>query len=330
MGGARTDELAAFALLEGAEPEQLAELAELLQPLSAGPGDVLVREGEPATSFVLLTAGTAAVSRGGEVLAELAPGMILGELALLRGAPRAATVTATAPVTGWSGDARAFAALLEVPGAAERLALTARRRVAALVTPVPVRLRDGTALLLRPVLPGDRERAAESLAGFSRETLYQRFHSGALTQRMLDYLIAVDYVDHFVWVALEREDGVSVADVRFVRDRSDPTTAEIAFAVGDALQGRGLGTVLVGALAVAAGEAGVTTFTARTLVGNAGALALLERAGAQRGDPGRWSPDEPGVLLVTLPVPDPAGLLPDPALVPALRDAVRQVVRLTG
>ncbi len=47
---------------------------------------------------------------------------IVGELSVLRGAPRSATVTATLPLTGYAGDAAAFAALLDVPGVAERIA----------------------------------------------------------------------------------------------------------------------------------------------------------------------------------------------------------------
>ena len=79
------------------------------------------------------------------------------------------------------------------------------------------------------------------------------------------YLFEVDYVDHFVWVMTDGPDGPVVADVRFVRDESDPASAEIAFIVGDAYQGRGIGTFLMGALAVAAAYHGVQRFSARVL-----------------------------------------------------------------
>ena len=61
----------------------------------------------------------------------------------------------------------------------------------------------------------------------------------------MTYLFEVDYVDHFVWVMTEGEDGSVVADARFVRDEADATVAEVAFIVGDDYQGRGVGTFLM-------------------------------------------------------------------------------------
>ena len=62
-------------------------------------GEQIMIQGEPAGWFAYLTAGTADVSRNsprGEVHIGVAgPGSIVGELALITGAPRSATVTAT-------------------------------------------------------------------------------------------------------------------------------------------------------------------------------------------------------------------------------------------
>ena len=71
-----------------------------------------------------------------------------------------------------------------------------------------------------------------------------------------------------------------VADARFVRDESDPTVAEVAFIVGDAYQGRGIGTFLIGALAVAARCDGVQRFSARVLAENYPMRKILDRFGA--------------------------------------------------
>jgi MFS family permease len=63
----------------------------------ARPGDVVVRQGEPAASFYVLAAGAAAVSRDGVEVRRLGPGDAFGEIALLEPGPRTASVTALAP-----------------------------------------------------------------------------------------------------------------------------------------------------------------------------------------------------------------------------------------
>lgn len=61
-------------------------------------GQALFRQGEPGGHVALLLDGVVAVERDGERLAEIGPGAILGERALLEGA-RTATVVAVTPVT---------------------------------------------------------------------------------------------------------------------------------------------------------------------------------------------------------------------------------------
>lgn len=61
------------------------------------PGDVVVRQGEPAASFYVVAAGAATVSRDGAEVRRLGPGDAFGEIALLEPGPRTASVTATAP-----------------------------------------------------------------------------------------------------------------------------------------------------------------------------------------------------------------------------------------
>lgn len=81
------------------------------------PGDVILDLGQPAESLYWLARGAASVTRGDEVLGELRAGAFFGEIALLSGTTRTATVTCTSPC--W---------LLEVPAeAVERLATAAPR-----------------------------------------------------------------------------------------------------------------------------------------------------------------------------------------------------------
>ncbi|MBV8929857.1 MAG: GNAT family N-acetyltransferase [Mycobacteriaceae bacterium] len=309
----------------GVDAADLAALAAELEPLQAAPGAVLMRQGERALSFLIIASGRAEVRHtgvtGATAVAVVPPGLIVGEIALLRHAPRTATVIAEDELCGYVGYEPAFAALLDIPDIAERLVRTARQRLAAFVTPVPVQLRDGSELMLRPILPGDGVRVIKGRVWFSPDTLYRRFLSVRTpTEALLTYLSEVDYVDHFVWVVTDGVDGPLVGDARFVRCEDDPATGEIAFTVADAYQGRGIGTLLFGALAIAAQVDGVERFHAEVLAANAPARALLDRLG------GRWERDDPGVVAVTVDVPDSEDLPFRLASADKIRDVARQVI----
>jgi CRP-like cAMP-binding protein len=321
------EDLGGLSLFTGSGPNELAALASRLSAVDEPSGAVLARQGEAARSFLLVTTGEAAVLRGdggGEhQVATIGPGAIVGELSVLRGAPRSATVTATRPLTGYAGDADAFSALLDVPGVAERIARTARQRLAANTRPVEVALRDGARLRIRPILPTDRGKLADTQPGFSRESHYKRFFSAPpLSDKVVQYLVDVDYGDHFAWVALAADDpGESgVASARYIRERAAHETAEVAFSVIDDYQGRGLGTILLGALGVAAAENGIHDFRARVLADNEPMRAILRRAGAHLDFA------EPGVLETVVPIPAFGDGLPDLATANALRNAARDIV----
>ena len=325
----RAEGLADMALFEDCSAEQLQIVADRLRPLRASPGQVLMRQGEQAVSFILVHSGRAEIRHTGDddavVLDEVSAGVIVGEIALLRDKPRTATVTATEPLSGYIGDEKAFAAIADLPGVSERLLRTARQRLAAFVTPIPVVLKDGTELMLRPVLPGDSERSNHPSVEFSSETLYRRFMSArAPSPALMDYLFQVDYVDHFVWVLVDGADGPVVADVRFVRDVNDASVAEIAFIVADDYQGRGIGGLLMDALTIAAQIGGVRRFTARLLADNLRMRTILDRYGAE------WKHDEPGVVTTEFDVPSLEELRIDSAIAAEIRSVTRQVVRAVG
>jgi len=325
----RADELAALEVFAGCPTAALVPLAAQLRPLTAAAGQVLMHQGELAVSFLLIGSGRAEVSHvgidGHDTVAESLPGMIVGEIALLRDGPRTATVIAKEPLTGWVGGREAFATMLELPGMVEKLLRTGRQRLAAFITPIPVRMRDGTQLHLRPVLPGDNERTTKDPVEFSDETLYRRFQTPRNpTKALMRYLFEVDYAHHFVWVMTDGFDGPVVADARFVRDESDPAVAEVAFIVGDDYQGRGIGTFLMGALAIAADYHGVQRFSARVLSENYPMRAILDHFGAD------WHREDLGVVTTVINVPHP----PDPPFTPQLtkqiHDVTSQVVRIVG
>ncbi len=325
----RADELAALEVFHGCSANDLLPLAAQLEPLLARPGQVLMRQGERAVSFLIIASGRAQVSHIGDDgvtnVVDVEPGLIVGEIALLRDVPRTATVVATERLSGWVGGERAFTAMVEVPGVMDRLVRTARQRLAAFVTPIPVQVRDGTELSLRPVLPGDSERTAKGSVRFSGETLYRRFMSTRVpTETLMAYLFEVDYVDHFVWVMTDGVDGPVVADGRFVRDEVNAGLAEVAFTVGDAYQGRGIGSFLMGALSVAARIDGVDRFSARVLSENYPMRRILDRFGAF------WERDDPAVITTVIDVPDRRHLPFPPETARRIHDVARQVIAAVG
>ena len=244
---------------------------------------------------------------------------------MLRDAPRTATVVATEPLSGWVGGHRAFATMLDIPGMMDKLVRTGRQRLAAFITPIPVRMRDDTELYLRPVLPGDSERTSDDSIEFSSETLYRRFQTTRTpTDSMMTYLFEVDYKHHFVWVMTDGEDGPVVADARFVRDETDPTLAEVAFIVGDDYQGRGVGSLLMAALAVAARGDGIRRFSARVLSDNLAMRKILDRFGAQ------WQREDLGVVTTVIDVPALRDLSMTREMYRQIHGVARQVMGVVG
>ena len=182
-------------------------------------------------------------------------------------------------------------------------------------------LLDGTAVLVRPVRPEDRQIIKDGFARLSPESRYLRFMSpvSSLSEAQLDYLTKLDFVDHVAWLAVRAdrpEEALGVA--RFVRTKDDAAVAEAAVAVADEYQGKGLGTLLLALLATVARAAGVTTFRAYVLQHNARMRSLLDQLGA------RTTLDSPGILRMDVHL-DPNGL-PDSPPARVLRVAAQRVL----
>jgi CRP-like cAMP-binding protein len=85
-------------------------------------GTDLVREGEPGDALFLILEGEAVVRREGHDVGRVGPGSHFGELAILDGAPRSATVVAATDVRVAVLGIRMFRTLLrEFPELAEQL-----------------------------------------------------------------------------------------------------------------------------------------------------------------------------------------------------------------
>jgi CRP-like cAMP-binding protein len=73
-------------------------LAALLTATYAQPGEILCREGDPGDYFYIIVSGEAEVRKGRRVVTTLGAGEIFGEMSLLTGEPRSATVVACTPM----------------------------------------------------------------------------------------------------------------------------------------------------------------------------------------------------------------------------------------
>lgn len=155
-----------------------------------------------------------------------------------------------------------------------------------------ITLRDGTEIEVRPVTPADAETLRAGFDELSAQSRWRRFMRPVtrLTDKEVAYLTDIDYVDHFAWGAqtLDRPPvGIGVA--RFVRDKSDPTAAEIAIVVADAWQRRGVATVLLELLVLSAADRGIERFWGYVAASNDGARKLLTGLGSTgRFDQGMW------------------------------------------
>jgi MFS family permease len=123
---ARTAALLGHPIFAGLPSARLEAIARQLVTVPVPAGEVVIRQGDPADRFYLVSEGALRVSQAtddGEVeLRELGPGDVFGEIGLLRRVPRTATVTSTAPGVLLALDGPAFAELVGAgPGLSTRL-----------------------------------------------------------------------------------------------------------------------------------------------------------------------------------------------------------------
>jgi RimJ/RimL family protein N-acetyltransferase/nucleotide-binding universal stress UspA family protein len=148
-------------------------------------------------------------------------------------------------------------------------------------TDEPVRLRDGSTVVVRPIEPDDRDLLRAGFEQLSDHSRYMRFQAplANLSEQQLSYLTEVDHRDHeaLVAVAPSGEDTEIIGVARFVRVNDG--VAECAVTVADHWQGRGVATELLDRLVQRAREEGIDRFTALVMAQNTEALRLLERLG---------------------------------------------------
>jgi CRP/FNR family transcriptional regulator, cyclic AMP receptor protein len=101
-----TSRLAKVPIFSECTKRELTIIGRAAKEVSHAEGTVIAREGERGVGLFLILEGQCKVTIGGKTKAKLGPGDFFGEVALLDGGPRTATVTALTPVrlvgiTGW-------------------------------------------------------------------------------------------------------------------------------------------------------------------------------------------------------------------------------------
>lgn len=157
----------------------------------------------------------------------------------------------------------------------------------------PVVLRDGSAVLIRPVHSADASLLADGFARLSARSRRLRFLSPKedLSPAELGYFTDVDHHHHEALGALDHADGRGVGIARYIRDAADPQAAEIAITIVDDWQGRGLSTELLAQLSERARSEGIRRFTALVSADNDKVIRLLRNAGGTLVSRGRGTAD---------------------------------------
>lgn len=148
------------------------------------------------------------------------------------------------------------------------------------------KLDDGTEILVRPVVPADRQRLLSGFEELSERSRFFRFLRAInrLSNESLERFTAEGTDDHRALGVLDIGGSVpiSVAIGRYERFEASPEKAEMAVTVLDRYQGKGVGALLIGALAACAVRSSISTFVAFVHPENRGMIALMLQLGAER------------------------------------------------
>jgi len=148
------------------------------------------------------------------------------------------------------------------------------------VRPSRMQARYVGGLTIRPLRNGDTDAICALFARLGERSRERRFCGAKprLSDRELYALARVDD-DRHALLGYVAGDGEPAAIARLVRAG---TRAEVAFAVADRYQGRGIGTTLGRELAADARAAGITEFVATVCGDNVRIVSLLKRLGRSR------------------------------------------------
>jgi acetyl coenzyme A synthetase (ADP forming)-like protein len=159
-----------------------------------------------------------------------------------------------------------------------------------------VLLRDGGGARIRPIKPDDGGLVKAFFERLGPESRYYRFFQvkNTLEPEEIRHFTNVDYDDRMALIALH--EGEMIAVGRYDREAGHSERAEVAFAVVDDQQGRGLGTRLLEILTVYARDRGIKGFRAFVLGENRQMMRVFRNSGfelARTIDSGVFTVDFP-------------------------------------
>lgn len=165
-------------------------------------------------------------------------------------------------------------------------------------------LRDGGGARVRPIKPTDADQVRAFFERLGPESRYYRFFKvkRELTDAEVSYFTDVDYHDRMAMVA--ELGGEIIGMGSYDREAADPTSAEVAFAVIDDHQGRGIGTQLLQLLTHHARAQGIERFRAYVLGENRQMMRVFRNSGYELS-----RTIDQGVFTVDFPVEESEGSL---------------------
>ena len=157
-------------------------------------------------------------------------------------------------------------------------------------------LRDGSTVHVRPARPSDAPAMRQLLDGLSDRSRWRRFFSGCPNlAASVRWATEVDNDRRYGLVATTGGDGRIIGHAGWEREPDRPERAEVGMEIADAMQGKGLGTILLCQLAVAANEVGIHVLDAEVLAENHQMIQVLRDCGFPTK-----AHTIPGALLVEL------------------------------
>ena len=122
--------LAELPLFAQCSRKELVRIARLGAQVDVRAGEIICREGNPGRDCYVIVEGRATASIDGRTVATLGRGAVLGEIALLDGGPRTATVVADTPIRLYVFDPSEFESMLaHVPSVARKVMATLSTRL---------------------------------------------------------------------------------------------------------------------------------------------------------------------------------------------------------